>query len=101
MEMSEKSTLKKQLEQLHAVQQWCLKSEAAPRLNAMIELARSEDGIPMLPERLDNNPWLLNCCNGTLDLQTGTLREHRREDFLTKLCPVAFDVDATCPRWEQ
>src|SRR5262249_46000953 len=43
----------------------------------------------------------LNCPNGTLELKTGTLREHRREDFITKLCPTVYDSDAKCPLWEE
>src|SRR5262249_25575393 len=42
----------------------CLKFEAAPRLNALLDLARSEPGIPVLPDELDADPWLLNCGNG-------------------------------------
>ena len=36
------------------------------RLRAMIDLARSEPGIPILPDALDTDPWLLNVENGTL-----------------------------------
>src|SRR5262249_42619623 len=36
---------------------------------------------------------------GTLDLRTGQLRPHRREDLLTKLAAVPFDPDAPCPQW--
>lgn len=67
----------------------------------MLSLARSEPGIPILPSALDTDPWLFNLQNGTLDLRTGKLREPRREDFITKLCPVAYDIDADCPRWCQ
>ena len=37
------------------------------------------------PKKLDADPWLLNFRNGTADLRTGELREHRREDFITRL----------------
>jgi putative DNA primase/helicase len=76
------------------------KSEHIQRLHAMIALARSEPRIPILPSDLDRDPWSLNCGNGTVDLRTGTLREHRREDFLTKLAPVLYDPQATAPVWE-
>jgi putative DNA primase/helicase len=80
---------------------WAKASEARTRIEAMISLAKSEPGIPRCPDEFDRDPWLLNCLNGTIDLRTGQLREHRREDFLTKLAPVEFDPDAPCPAWER
>jgi putative DNA primase/helicase len=73
------------------------KSEDAKRLRAMASLARSEPNIPILPEILDNDRWLLNCPNGTLDLRTGQLREPRRLDYITRLCPTVYDPRAACP----
>lgn len=63
-------------------------------------MARSEPGIAVRPEQLDANPWLLNCPNGTLELRGGRLREHWREDYITKLCPTLYDQAARCPLWE-
>jgi putative DNA primase/helicase len=34
-------------------------------------------------------------------LRTGRLREHRAEDFITKLAPVAYDPSADAPRFRQ
>jgi putative DNA primase/helicase len=71
------------------------------RLKGMVELAASEKGIPVLPDKLDCEPWALNCRNGVVDLCTGELRAHARGDLFTKVVPVAYDPDATCPRWEK
>lgn len=76
-----------------------LRSESAERLRAMVELMQTEPGIPVVPEELDRDPWLLNCQNGTLDLRTGELGPHDPRDLLTKIVPVAYDPDATCPEW--
>jgi putative DNA primase/helicase len=92
---------KARLAELQALQSWALKSEDARRLNAMLELARSEPGIPVCPADLDRDPWLFNCPNGTLELRTGTLREHRRGDLITKLCPTPYEPDAPCPTWQR
>jgi putative DNA primase/helicase len=88
-----------ELNKLQKLQSWCLRSEAAPRINAMLDLARSEDGIPILPEDMNHNPWLLNCINGTVDLRTGELRPHCPNDLLTKLCPTPYDPKVLAPRW--
>jgi hypothetical protein len=53
-----------------------------------------------MPDELDRNPWLLNGANGTVDLHTGSLRDHYRDDFITKLCPTDYRPDAPCPTWE-
>lgn len=79
---------------------WAAQSETKHRIEAMIVLARSEPGIPVLPSQLDADPWLLNCQNGTLDLRTGELRPHRREDLLTKLAGAPYDPAATAPVFE-
>ncbi|ACV64409.1 phage/plasmid primase, P4 family [Desulfofarcimen acetoxidans DSM 771] len=75
------------------------KSEAASRIKAMITLAESEEGIPISPDQLDNNRWLLNCLNGTVDLKTGKLLPHRRDDYITKIAPVEYRPDVECPIW--
>jgi putative DNA primase/helicase len=76
------------------------RSEAKPRIEAMISLARSEPRIAVTPEELDADPWALNVENGTVDTRTGELREHYREDLVTKLAPVQYDPDAVAPTWE-
>lgn len=47
--------------------------------------------------QFDDQPWLLNCRNGTIDLRSGLLREHRRDDLLTKCLPIDYSALADCP----
>ena len=77
------------------------RSESRGRLEGMIALGKSLPGIPVRPEELDRDPWLFNCENGTIDLRCGEIREHRREDLLTKLAPVHYDPDAEAPRFDR
>ena len=76
-------------------------SLSAQRLSAMATVAQSEEGIPILPEAIDANTWLLNCRNGTVDLKTGTLRPHDRTDYITLCLDVDYDPNAQCPTWER
>ena len=73
-------------------------SESETRIRAMVELSKSER--PISPDELDADPWLLNTKTGTIDLRTGELREHRREDLITKLAPVEYDPSAAAPALE-
>jgi putative DNA primase/helicase len=76
---------------------WARRCESEGQINAMVNLARWM--VPALPSRFDTDPWLLNVRNGTLDLRTGELREHRQPDSITKLIDINYDPDAECPRW--
>lgn len=66
----------------------------------MVDSAKSLDECKILPEELDTDPWLLNVQNGTVDLRNGEFKSHCQSDMITKLAPVNFDPDATCPNWE-
>jgi putative DNA primase/helicase len=67
-------------------------------VDAMVSLTQPD--VPIQPDQLDQNPWLLNCQNGTIDLQTGQLQPHNTGDYITKCVPVAYDPAAECPLWE-
>ena len=79
---------------------WARRSENRTRVEAMIAMAASELPIPALPETFDQEPFLLNCPNGTVDLRTGQLRPHIQCEMLTQLCPTEYHPGAACPLWE-
>ncbi len=76
-----------------------VKSESHRAITAMINLAKADESVAVLPEDLDSDPWLLTVNNGTLDLRAGKLRSHDPRDLITKLAPVAYDPEAKCSRW--
>lgn len=80
---------------------WAHESESAGKLAAMVNLVRKQPGIPILPQWLDSDPYLLNVRNGTIDLRTGELLACNRRHLITKLADVAYDPDAKCPVWEK
>ena len=84
-------------EQRKALAKHAMRSESGAKIREMIHLAR--DQVPVVPSQFDADPWLLNVGNGTLNLQTGALREHRREDLITKIAPAEYDPDAAAPTW--
>jgi putative DNA primase/helicase len=77
-----------------------VKSESRAGISNMIAVAESERGIPVLPDELDSDPWLLNVVNGTVNLRTGDLLNHRKSDLITKVAPVKYDRLAKAPIFE-
>jgi putative DNA primase/helicase len=85
--------------QREALAKHALRSESHRQITAMLALAQSDPRIKVASAAFDTNPWLLNVLNGTIDLRTGELHSHRREHLITKLAPVTYDSEATCPLW--
>lgn len=51
--------------------------------------------------KLDNDPLLLNCQNGTINLKTGVIYPHNKADFITMVCNADYDPGAKSPEWER
>ncbi len=64
-------------------------------------LKDAQDVHPLSVSAFDKDIYLLNCKNGTLNLKTRDFREHRAEDFITKIAGAHYDPSAKCPRWER
>jgi len=80
---------------------WALSSESRQRLEAMIELAKSERALADSGDGWDSDPWLLGVANGVVDLRTGVVREGKQSEKITLHTKIAFDPTARAPRWEQ
>lgn len=92
-------------EQGAKVATWAKHSESRGRLEAMIALASVGEiadgiGLRIEVERLDQHAHLLNCANGTVNLKTGKLQAHRREDYITHIIDISYDPKARAPRWD-
>ena len=71
---------------------------AATRINAFLSLVKAQLGV--VPDELDVDPMLLNTPAGTIDLTTGEIKAHNREDRITKMTKATFeDINAACPQW--
>ena len=84
-----------------ALIQHSLKSESNGRLKALLDIASGMPAITVRSEDLDQNPWLLNCQNGTINLRTGKLQEHNPKDMITRICTAEYDPECAIPLWTQ
>lgn len=74
-------------------------SESASKIKAMID--RAKNRRPAVPDQLDCDTFLFNVQNGTIDLRTGELREHNKNDLITKISPAKFNADSTSSSLEE
>ena len=51
--------------------------------------------------KFDSVPYLLNVANGTIDLRTGELKEHRRKDYITQVIPFEYHPNAPAKRYKR
>ena len=69
------------------------------KIDAIISLMRSEPGIGVKITDFNNRPELINCQNGTYDINSGKFTEHKREDMQSSIAAVNYDPKAECPNW--
>jgi putative DNA primase/helicase len=69
------------------------------RVTSLLAMAQSERVIET--DQMDTHPYLLNCLSGTIQLDTATLRSHRREDHITKLVHLNYNPVAECPLFQK
>jgi D5 N terminal like len=78
-----------------------VKALSCGAIAAMVKLARGIDGVIVEHEQLDDDPYLLNVHNGTIDLRTGELRPHDPDDLCTKQIQVDYHPDARSQLWNR
>lgn len=69
------------------------------RREAIIKDAASV--YPVSIAGFDTDPYVFNCTNGTLNLQTGAFKKHTPDDWLSKVSGVAYSPAARGERWER
>jgi putative DNA primase/helicase len=68
---------------------------------AVVTLASDDRRLAATADQWDMDPWLLNTPGGVVELQTGRMREHRPEDYMTKITAVAPDGQCPTPLWSK
>lgn len=70
------------------------------RCNRDVFLRDAQGVYPISMREFDLDPYVFNCKNGTLHLDTMEFTEHKASDRLTKLSDVIYDPGAKCPRFD-
>lgn len=69
------------------------------RIDALLTELRSVPNVYVSVDEFDAQRHLLNFKNGTVDLRSGELRPHSKEDMLTQVLTLDYRADAQAPRW--
>lgn len=86
-------------EQRKKVLDWC--KRWVQRRFRDLYIREAQSIYPLSMSVFDQDAFLFNCANCTLDIRTGSAHEHTAEDYITKLSPVSYDASASYPRWER
>jgi putative DNA primase/helicase len=74
---------------------------SAKTVAAVERLAKADRRLAATVEQWDADPWALNTPLGILDLQTGNLRPHQADDYVTKATGIAPDASCQTPLWDK
>ncbi len=77
------------------------RSESARKIEAMIRVAGWNRELNIMPDDLDRHPFIFNCKNGMIDLETGRLYPHEKKRMITKVSMIAYEAEEKCPVWKK
>jgi putative DNA primase/helicase len=80
---------------------WAKESESRSRIASMLSLSGNYPPLTTITTMYDNDPWLLSCGNGTLDLENGKLYPSIPSDMMTRGTLVEYYPGAAAPRWHE
>jgi putative DNA primase/helicase len=83
-----------------ALKSFATKSQNMRSYESMLALATHKPAFCVDASMFDRDIWSMGVVNGLLDLRTGTLRDYRPNDYVTKSAGVVYVETATCPQWE-
>jgi putative DNA primase/helicase len=64
--------------------------------------ANPNGSLAVVGDVFDQNPWLMPCSNGVVNLQTGELEPGRPGDYLRKASPARWEgLNTPAPTWEK
>ncbi|WP_233831742.1 phage/plasmid primase, P4 family [Paraburkholderia sp. ZP32-5] len=76
-------------------------TESNTGLKNAVDLFRSEPGVALSANSLDQGEWTLPVRNGLIDLRTNEFTPMRPNLHITYTAGVDYDPNAICPNWER
>lgn len=67
------------------------------KFNSVCSLMKTKCSVT--PDIFDKNKHLFNLKNGTVNLKTGKLKNHNKEDYITKISDISYKPKAKAKEW--
>ena len=82
-----------------AFSKYILRLEKKQEILNVLWFASIDPRLAISGNSWDSNPLLLNCLNGTLDLDTMKLSPHDSGQNLSRMCQAEYNPKAVCVKW--
>lgn len=69
--------------------------------DSLLTEAASLKGMPVVNDDFDKNEFYLNCDNGVVNLKTGQLLEHSKEQMISMSTHCDVDLSGNCPTFKK
>ena len=79
---------------------WAIMSEDRRRIKAALEMAASMKPLATIRSDFDQEPYLLCCENGVVNLKTGDFRPGKPSDMISMSTGINYNPNADSPLWE-
>jgi P4 family phage/plasmid primase-like protien len=76
-------------------------SQSSNHVDGTEKLLRSVPSLDSSDTQYDNDAMLFNCENGTVNLETGELLPHDKNNLCSKISGIVYDKNAKAPLWEK
>ena len=70
-------------------------------LKEVLKTVKAQNEVEVLSKDLDNNPNIIGCLNGAVELSTGHLVESYFDQYVTKSTGIRYNVMATYDVWQK
>lgn len=79
---------------------FALQTQNVRKIRDFLEIAKAHPDLAITSRDLNSNPWLINTRNCTINLQTGDIYKHRREDLINRIAGCDYLPESQTPAFD-
>ncbi len=99
-QLGDKERSRQSAEQANTYRKNALQTQNIRKIKDFLEIAKAHPEIAITSRNLNSNPLLLNTNSCTVDLQTGDIYKHRREDLINRIAGCDYQPESLTPAFD-